>query len=424
MHESLEHRKDTPVSASRRTLLLGQRLSVLHLARMLPLVEPGVVIVGACLDESPPPGQLLVHTLAQSQGDTQTRQAVEVFGGFDALVNCVREGCIDRALITLPVEKSQTIEILTQLLDTLEVTWRLMPTLADQLAGKCDHLAITRVTDEAVIDTDSASQGSDTCFAGDRSENEAMMLAANAGVEVGRSHAGDVSFKGTLVDPCALDPEQLLGRQHAQLYEDSIEQIIVGQTVLITGAGGSIGSEIARQVARYRPRLVVLVERSENSLFEIDREMVRLHPEVERRAVLHDVTNASKTLVMMSEYRPDVVFHAAAHKHVPMMEEHPAAAVENNLYGTRSMADASSEVGVSRFVMISSDKAVNPSSVMGATKRLAELYIQYLNARSSTMFSMVRFGNVLGSACSVLPIWAKQLATGDAITVTHPDMLR
>ncbi len=141
-------------------------------------------------------------------------------------------------------------------------------------------------------------------------------------------------------------------------------------------------------------------------------------------AELHDVTNAPRTLDLVDRHEPHVIFHAAAHKHVPMMEDHPSAAIENNFYGTRSIADAAHTCGVSRFVMISTDKAVNPSSVMGASKRLAELYIQHQNRLSPTIYSMVRFGNVLGSACSVLPIWSRQIAQGGPVTVTHPDMTR
>lgn len=222
----------------------------------------------------------------------------------------------------------------------------------------------------------------------------------------------------------SLDPSWLLDRDPHPLDRRAIGRIIRGKIVLITGAGGSIGSELARLVAGFEPAKLVLVERGENPLFEIDREIAATFPAVARAAVLHDITNGPATRWLLAEHRPHVVFHAAAHKHVPMMEDHPAHAVENNFYGTRSIADAAQAAGAQRFVMISTDKAVNPCSVMGATKRLAELYIQYLAARCRTLFCMVRFGNVLGSACSVLPIWSQQIAAGGPVTVTHPDMTR
>lgn len=222
----------------------------------------------------------------------------------------------------------------------------------------------------------------------------------------------------------AVDPVALLDRTPRPLDEEAIVRTIRHKVVMITGSGGSIGSELARIVCRFGPAKLVLVERSENALFEIDREIARLYPRLPRATVLHDITDAPRTLAMMRQQTPQVIFHAAAHKHVPMMEGHPAHAVENNFYGTRSMADAADRCRVERFVMISSDKAVRPSSVMGATKRMAELYIQDLNRRSETTYSMVRFGNVLGSACSVIPIWSQQLAQGGPITVTHPQMQR
>jgi FlaA1/EpsC-like NDP-sugar epimerase len=216
----------------------------------------------------------------------------------------------------------------------------------------------------------------------------------------------------------------LIGREPCQLDEQAIRRTISDRVVLITGAGGSIGSQLARIVAAFNPSRLVLVERSENALFEIDRELRSNFPGLSVAAMLHDVTHARRTEAVITAQKPNVIFHAAAHKHVPMMEDHPAEAVENNFYGTRSMADAAARNGVDRFVMISSDKAVNPSSVMGATKRLAELYIQYLNQRSDTLFSMVRFGNVLGSACSVIPIWSRQIAQGRPVTVTDRRMTR
>jgi len=221
-----------------------------------------------------------------------------------------------------------------------------------------------------------------------------------------------------------VDVVQLLDRPPVEIDESAIRRTIRGKRVLITGAGGSIGSELSRIAARFEPRELFLMERSENALFEIDRQIARNHPHLPRGVWLHDVTDAEKTLAYCVAARPEVIFHTAAHKHVPMMEDHPALAVRNNFFGTKSIADAASQTGCERFVMISTDKAVNPSSIMGATKRLAELYIQYLNARRDTTFEIVRFGNVIGSAGSVLPTWIDQIREGGPVTVTHPEMTR
>ena len=225
-----------------------------------------------------------------------------------------------------------------------------------------------------------------------------------------------------------IDLVELIGRTPYGVDRREVARTIGGKRVLITGAGGSIGSEIARIAATFRPSQIVLMERSENALFEIDRQLARRFPDIPRRAVLHDVVDADATLRWCVNLKPEVVFHAAAHKHVPLMEDHPSHAITNNLFGTKSIADAANAVGAERFVMISSDKAVNPTSVMGATKRLAEMYVQSLHraggSAGRTSFSMVRFGNVLGSACSVLPIWGAQLAEGGPITVTDPRMTR
>lgn len=217
---------------------------------------------------------------------------------------------------------------------------------------------------------------------------------------------------------------ELLDRPAVQIDEAAIRKTIRGKRVLITGAGGSIGSELSRIAARFEPRELFLMERSENALFEIDRQIARNNPRMPRGAWLHDVTDAEKTLDYCVAAKPEVIFHTAAHKHVPMMEEHPELAVRNNFFGTRSIADAAAQTGCERFVMISTDKAVNPSSIMGATKRLAEIYIQYLNARRDTTFEIVRFGNVIGSAGSVLPTWIDQIREGGPVTVTHPEMTR
>ncbi|MFG0285182.1 MAG: polysaccharide biosynthesis protein [Phycisphaerales bacterium JB039] len=229
--------------------------------------------------------------------------------------------------------------------------------------------------------------------------------------------------------PTPIDPASLIGRAPRPVDRAAIERLIQGRRVLITGAGGSIGSELSRQAAAAAPEAVLLMERSENALFEIDRRLGAAFPAVARRALLHDVVDPDRTADLVWSLRPDVVFHAAAHKHVPLLEDHPALAIENNTLGTRSIAQASIAAGAARFVMISTDKAVKPSSVMGATKRLAEQCVLALDARSRAQgaparCSVVRFGNVLGSACSVLEIWSAQLAEGGPITVTDPRMTR
>ncbi|MCA9294195.1 MAG: polysaccharide biosynthesis protein [Phycisphaerales bacterium] len=221
-----------------------------------------------------------------------------------------------------------------------------------------------------------------------------------------------------------IDLNALVGRPVRDVDAHLVRQAVTGKRVLITGAGGSIGAELARLCARFEPEDLILMDRSDNAIFEIDRELKETLPNVPRKAILHDVVDAALTRKRLESLRPQIIFHAAAHKHVPLMEDHPAEAVKNNLFGTKSVADAALALGIERFVMISTDKAVNPTSVMGATKRLAELYIRALNDRGDTRFTLVRFGNVLGSACSVLPIWSAQLAQGGPITVTDARMTR
>jgi len=218
--------------------------------------------------------------------------------------------------------------------------------------------------------------------------------------------------------------EDLLGREQVQLDTEQLNASIRGAVVMVTGAGGSIGSELCRQVCRYAPARLVLVERFENALFEIHRELVGLYPELTIDPQIGDVTDARRMAQVFAGARPSIVFHAAAHKHVPMMEHNPGEAVKNNVGGTRLVADLADRAGVERFVLVSTDKAVNPTSVMGATKRVAEIYTQALALRSKTRFVTVRFGNVLGSNGSVIPIFKQQIAAGGPVTVTHPDMQR
>jgi len=220
------------------------------------------------------------------------------------------------------------------------------------------------------------------------------------------------------------DPLALIGRRPRLADVRRLDAVLKGKRVLITGAGGSIGSELARLAASRDPEQLVLMERSENALFEIDQEIGARFPKVDRRAVMHDVVDAEGTLRIFQETRPHSIYHAAAHKHVPMMEDHPAHAVNNNLFGAKAAADAAIQVGAERFVLVSTDKAVNPSSVMGATKRLAEQYVRGMGQLGGTRYCMVRFGNVLGSSGSVLTVWRRQIRAGGPVTVTHPEMTR
>jgi FlaA1/EpsC-like NDP-sugar epimerase len=218
--------------------------------------------------------------------------------------------------------------------------------------------------------------------------------------------------------------EDLLGREPVNLDEEVVGASIRGRVVFVTGAGGSIGSELCRQVCRFGPSRLVLVERFENALFEIHRELVHAYPGVLIEPAIADVCDEVRMAQLFDLIKPELVFHAAAHKHVPMMEWNPGEAVKNNIGGTRNLANLAVRYGVHRFVLISTDKAVNPTSVMGATKRVAEIYLQALSRISTTRFVTVRFGNVLGSAGSVIPIFREQIAKGGPITVTHPEMRR
>jgi FlaA1/EpsC-like NDP-sugar epimerase/lipopolysaccharide/colanic/teichoic acid biosynthesis glycosyltransferase len=218
--------------------------------------------------------------------------------------------------------------------------------------------------------------------------------------------------------------EDLLGRAPVHLDEASVKSFVTGKSVLVTGAGGSIGAELARQVARFQPAKLLLVERAEGALFLINLELHEKWPELEVVPLIGDICDEPRMQTIFETYGPQVVLHAAAHKHVPMMESNVAEAVKNNVMGTQALGEIAGLSGVESFVLISTDKAVRPTSVMGATKRVAEIVVQNLNARFETNYVAVRFGNVIGSAGSVIPIFRQQIARGGPVTVTHPDMVR
>ncbi|MCI9081579.1 MAG: polysaccharide biosynthesis protein [Lachnospiraceae bacterium] len=221
-----------------------------------------------------------------------------------------------------------------------------------------------------------------------------------------------------------VDVNDLLGREPVKVDMSSILDYVSGKTVLVTGGGGSIGSEICRQVAGHNPRRLVIVDIYENTTYDIQNELKRRYPDLDLVVLIASVRNTKRMDIIFEKYRPDIVYHAAAHKHVPLMEDSPNEAVKNNVLGTLKVVQAADKWKVRRFVMISTDKAVNPTNIMGATKRICEMIIQTYNNRSKTEFVAVRFGNVLGSNGSVIPLFKKQIAQGGPVTVTHPDIIR
>lgn len=221
-----------------------------------------------------------------------------------------------------------------------------------------------------------------------------------------------------------VDVEDVLGREPVRINLEEIAGYLKEQVVLVTGAGGSIGSELCRQAAKFNPEKLILLGHGENSIYDIELELRDNYPKLHLETEICDIKDKRKVNYIFSKHNPQVVFHAAAHKHVPLMERNPEEAVKNNVLGTKNVAEASDRFGVKTFVLISTDKAVNPTSVMGATKRVAEMVIQTLDKVSQTKFVAVRFGNVLGSRGSVIPIFKKQIAKGGPVTITHPDMVR
>ena len=218
--------------------------------------------------------------------------------------------------------------------------------------------------------------------------------------------------------------EDLLGRDTIEIDMESVGQYVRNKRVLVTGGGGSIGSELCRQIASHNPKLLIIFDIYENNAYDIQQELVRKYPNLKLEVLIGSVRNTSRIESVMEHYRPDVVFHAAAHKHVPLMEDSPNEAIKNNVFGTYKTARAADKYGVKKFVLISTDKAVNPTNIMGASKRMCEMIVQTFSKYSRTEYVIVRFGNVLGSNGSVIPLFKKQMEAGGPVTVTHPDIIR
>ena len=221
-----------------------------------------------------------------------------------------------------------------------------------------------------------------------------------------------------------VDVEDLLGRDPIKVDLDSILNYVRNQVIMVTGGGGSIGSELCRQIAGHKPARLIIVDIYENNAYEIQQELKQRYPKLDLVVLIASVRNTNRINSIMREYRPDIIYHAAAHKHVPLMEVSPNEAIKNNVFGTWKTAQAAVQNGVKKFVMISTDKAVNPTNIMGASKRICEMIIQTYNRHYETEFVAVRFGNVLGSNGSVIPLFKKQIAAGGPVTVTHPDIIR
>jgi len=292
-------------------------------------------------------------------------QGVKVLGDVSSLPDLVHKHKIDQAVISIAAASGKDIRRIGQACEAINLPVKIIPALYEILDGKVNLSRLREVT----ID-------------------------------------------------------DLLGRKVIKLEAEVLSRFIAGKRVLVTGAGGSIGSELCRQIARFGPERLVLFERYENALFEIHTELRREHPDLVVVPVIGDVTDSDRVTQVFALEKPMVVFHAAAHKHVPMMEWNPGEAIKNNVFGTKVIADAAHNFRAGHFVLISSDKAVNNTSVMGTTKRVAEIYAQGLAIRSQTKFVAVRFGNVMGSAGSVIPIFQTQIKKGGPVTVTHPDMER
>ncbi|WP_235398199.1 polysaccharide biosynthesis protein [Faecalicatena contorta] len=292
-------------------------------------------------------------------------QGVRIYGGRENIVECARKYDVEEIIVAIPSAKAKTTKEILRLCNQTDCKIKILPGM---------YQLITE--------------------------------------EVSVSKLREVSI------------EDLLGRDSINIDLDSVAGYVSNKTILVTGGGGSIGSELCRQIAKYNPKCLIIFDIYENSAYEIQQELKKKYPQLHLEVLIGSVRNTKRIEWVMSHYRPDVVYHAAAHKHVPLMEDSPNEAIKNNVFGTYKTARAADRYGVKKFVLISTDKAVNPTNIMGASKRLCEMVIQSFDRYSSTEYVAVRFGNVLGSNGSVIPLFKKQMEAGGPVTVTHPDIIR
>ncbi len=292
-------------------------------------------------------------------------QGIKVEGGRDKILECVDTHSIDEIFVAMPSASRQTIREILEICKETECKLRSLPGIYQLVNGE---VSVSKLRD----------------------------------VEV----------------------EDLLGREPIQVDTDSILGYVRNKVVLVTGGGGSIGSELCRQIASHNPKQLIILDIYENNAYEIQQELIHKYPELNLLVLIASVRNTNRMNMIFDMYRPDIVYHAAAHKHVPLMETSPNEAIKNNVFGTWKTAQAAAYYGTRKFVMISTDKAVNPTNIMGASKRICEMIIQCFNRHYDTEFVAVRFGNVLGSNGSVIPLFKKQIAQGGPVTVTHPDIIR
>ena len=312
-------------------------------------------------------GEYLPVGMIDDNSDKLNREihGIKVFGGFEEIPEVARKQSVDLIVIAIPSLSSARMQKLVSICESTETEFKTLPKLEDLISGQVTVNSIQEVS-----------------------------------------------------------IEDLLGREKIELDRVMMRAGLSGKVILVTGGGGSIGTELCRQVAGFVPDALIIYERSEFNLYRIQNELEHQYPQLNLVTVLGGVCDRQLVESVLERYRPDMVFHAAAYKHVPLLQAHPAQAVKNNIIGTRITAEAASKFQCDKFVFISTDKAVNPTSILGATKRAGEIYCEGMNAVSSTRFITVRFGNVLGSDGSVVPLFREQIQSGGPLTVTHPDMTR